>query len=130
MRPWFRILSIAAVAIAAAAVLTAGAPAVSAYEEGAPGNGSVIKAWEPYGVIHLARKRSNEGGPVELPHPIEKPETLATAISAMPSAPGSGKALSFGSLPGGMPTGRGAAPAVDPAAQAERRIHQVIRRLG
>jgi hypothetical protein len=130
MRPWFRILSIAALAIAGAAVLTAGAPAVLAYEEGAPGNDKVIKAWEPYGVLKLARKRNNEGGPVELPRPIEKPEQLSTSISPLPSAPDGGKALSLGSLPGGMPMGRGAAPAVDPAAQAERRIQHLIRRLG
>jgi hypothetical protein len=31
---------------------------------------------------------------------------------------------------GAMPTGRGASAAFDPAAQAERRIQKVIRRLG
>ena len=128
MQPWVRILSIVAIAVVAGAVLTAGAPTVLAYTEGAPGNGKVVRAWEPgYGAVHLDRKRSNEGGPVELPRPIEKPTTLGFSGSGAQTVGDTGGKAG---VPGAMATGRGASAAFDPAASAERSIQKVIRRLG
>ncbi|HEX5044206.1 MAG TPA: hypothetical protein VFV75_14955 [Candidatus Polarisedimenticolaceae bacterium] len=132
MQASVRILAIAAVGAAALVLmLLAGAPAALAYDDPGPSDGKVIKAWNPrYTVVHFARKVSNEGGPVELPHPVDPP---AGSFSASPgvSAPDMGGKLEATSLSSGaLPAARGGGAIVSPAARAERSIQQLIRRLG
>ena len=108
------------------AVWIGGTPTALA-EDSAPGDGKLIAAWHPrYRAVELQQARDNEGGPVELPHPIEKPEMHTAWVGATPAAPDSGKLTTLGA----MPAGRGASAGFDPAASAERRIQRVIRRLG
>ena len=125
MQASVRILSVAAVGAAALALmLLAGAPAALAYDDPTPNQGNVIKAWNPrYTTVQFARKTSNEGGPIELPHPVDPPTT-----SVMPEVGGKSYAIALPS--GALPAGRGGGAILDPAARAERSIHQVIRRLG
>ena len=131
MQASLRILCLVAVGAAALALVTvAGTPAALAYDT-TPAPGGIIKAWSPlYGAHELDRKRSNEGGPVELPHPIDPPEgTFAgPGTSMMPEVGGKGDAVALPS--GALPAGRGGGAILDPAARAERSIQQVIRRLG
>jgi len=135
MQASVRILSVAAVGAAALALmLLAGAPAALAYDDPTPNQGNVIKAWNPrYTTVQFARKTSNEGGPVELPHPVDPPEgsfsmSPGATTSVMPEVGGKSDAIALPS--GALPAGRGGGAILDPAARAERSIHQVIRRLG
>ncbi len=130
MQASVRILSVAAVGAAALAlVLLAGAPAALAYDDPTPNQGNVIKAWNPrYTTVQFARKTSNEGGPIELPHPVDPPEG---SFSMSPGATEvGGKSYAIALPSGALPAGRGGGAILDPAARAERSIHQVIRRLG
>src|SRR5688572_16008661 len=126
MQVWVRRLSIVAVGAVALALLTAGAPATLAYEDPTPHHGNVIKAWHPqYTTMQFDRKYSNEGGPVELPKPIDPPPgAFANTAASTPIATPGAKLQS--SVPGALPTGRGAAGLMDPEVQAERRVQQVI----
>lgn len=133
MQASVRILSIAAVGAAALALmLLAGAPAALAYDDPTPNQGNVIKAWNPrYTTMQFARKTSNEGGPIELPHPVDPPEgsfSMNPGASIMPEAGGKSDAIALPS--GALPAGRGGGAILSPAARAERSIQQVIRRLG
>jgi hypothetical protein len=124
MQASVRILSVAAVGAAALALmLLAGAPAALAYDDPGPSDGKVIKAWNPrYTVVQFARKVSNEGGPVELPHPVDPPPGSFSELGGKLEA----AALSGGALP----AGRGGGAILSPATRAERSIQQLIRRLG
>ena len=128
MQAWVRILSVAAVAVVGVVLVSAEAPAALAYDDPSPNQGNVIRAWNPQYTVHFARKTSNEGGPVELPRPIEPPLGINPfGGGSQAFVPGSKTAPE---LSGALPMGRGASGAFDPGAKAERSIQQVIRRLG
>jgi hypothetical protein len=129
MQAWVRILSVAAVAVVGAVLVSAEAPAALAYDDPSPNHGNVIRAWNPqYRTVHFARKISNEGGPVELPRPIDPPPGINPfGGGSQAFVPGSKTAPE---LSGALPMGRGASGAFDQGAKAERSIQQVIRRLG
>lgn len=133
MQAWVRNLSLVAVGAIALVWMLAGTPAL-AYEDPTPHQGNAFKAWNPqYTTMQFARKWSNEGGPVELPHPIEEPpQSFSTGPGAvMTSVPGDGGKSSASLSPGALPAARGAGGMLmDAEAQAERRVQQVIRRLG
>ena len=132
MQASVRTLSLVAVGAAALALMmVAGAPAALAYDDGpTPNEGKVFKAWNPqYTVVQFARKISNEGGPVELPHPVDPaPGSFSGTSSMMPEVGGKADAIAIPS--GALPSGRGGGAILDPATRAERSIQQVIRRLG
>ena len=129
MQAWVRILSVAAIAVVGVVLVSAGAPAALAYDDPTPNHGNVVRAWNPqYRTVAFARKISNEGGPVELPRPIDPPPGINPFGGGSPAfQPGSKTAPE---LSGALPMGRGASGSFDPAAKAERSIQQVIRRLG
>ena len=107
--------------------------ALADYDDITPNKGQAFKAWNPqYTAVAFAKKYSNEGGPVELPRPVEPPpDTFASGPGAvLTSAPTmGGKSASFEG--GALPAGRSGGGAIlDAEAQAERRVQQVIRRLG
>ena len=135
MQASVRTLSVVAVGAAALALmLLAGAPAALAYDDPSPNQGNVIKAWNPqYTTMQFARKTSNEGGPIELPHPIDPPEgsfsrSPGATTSVTPEVGGKSDAIALPS--GALPAGRGGGAILSPVARAERSIQQVIRRLG
>ena len=131
MQAWVRNLSIAALAVGALA-LVAGTPAL-AYDDPTPNTGNFHTAWSPqYTAVAFAEAYSNEGGPVELPRPIDRPEgAFSLNPGAQPATPqNTGKSASSTPTLGALPLARSAGPIIDPAAQAERSVQQVIKRLG
>jgi len=131
MQASVRILLVAAVGTTLALMLLTGAPVALAYEDGSTPTSHIIKAWNPqYSVVQFARKGSNEGGPVELPHPIDPPPDSFSANPNMtPNIPTTGTKPGALSIPGALPTGRGAGAILDAATRAEHSIQQVIRKL-
>jgi hypothetical protein len=133
MQASVRILCLAAAGTAALALMiVASAPAALAYDDPSPNKGHVIKAWNPqYTVSQFGRKTSNEGGPVELPHPIDPPGGSFAVGATTSGIPDMGGKLDGTALPSGaLPAGRGGGAILTPAARAERSIQTVIRRLG
>ena len=115
-----------------ALMLFAGASAALAYETEKPRTTTPVQVWNPkYSVVEFARKNPTEGGPVEMPHPLPvEPE----GFSANPNMGGPSVSTPDGkpgasSLPGALPTGRGAGAILDAATRAEHSIQQVIRKL-
>ena len=130
MQASVRILLVVAVGTTLALVVLAGAPATVAYDGDSTPTGRIIKAWNPqYGVVQFGRKVSNEGGPVELPHPIDPPpEGFSANRNMTPGLPSASKPGAL-TIPGALPTGRGAGAILDAATRAENSIQQVIRKL-
>ena len=132
MQASVRILLVVAVGATLALMLLAGAPAALAYYEGdgSTPTSHIIKAWNPqYSAVQFARKGANEGGPVELPHPVDPPpDTFSANPNMNPGIPTGSKPGAM-SVPGALPTGRGAGAILDAATRAEHSIQQVIRKL-
>ena len=133
MQASVRRLLVVAIGATLGLMLFAGAStAMAAYEKEKPRTTTPVQVWNPkYSLVQFARKNPTEGGPVEMPHPLPvEPETF----SANPNMGGPSVSTPDGkpgatSLPGAIPTGRGAGAILDAATRAEHSIQQVIRKL-